>query len=84
MRSIIVWIALAVLLLSLIIPSPYGVDDGGSRGCEAVLWRVRFWHNLAWHDGVKGYETGTTVTILGIEIWNDWPRDFIPDSPGAP
>lgn len=67
-----------LLLLALLIPMPYGVDDGGSHGWAAALWRVQFCHRIAERDGVPGYEVGTEVTLLGFEIYSDYPRDFIP------
>jgi len=60
-----------VIVMLLLIPHRYGVDDGGSYGYESVLWQMEK-HNAIWsEEGVSGYKTGTIFRILWIEVYND-------------
>ena len=76
-RSKLAKIILIVIVILLLIPHKYGVDDGGSYGYEAVLWRLEMHHSMCSEEDVFGYNTGTIFSILWIEVYNDVV--FIPD-----
>ncbi len=64
-------IGIAVLLaVILLLPIPMRLKDGGTVVYQAVLYRIEKVHRLAF-ESADGYETGTVVRILGVEIYND-------------
>lgn len=79
MKGKIAKIAGLLLLLALVAPVPLQrMDDGGTLSWCALLYRVDRHHALMTRDGQTGYAGGTTVYILGFEVFSDFPRDFVP------
>ena len=71
-KKIIIFVI--ILFLISIIPIPGTLLDGGSVEYNAILYKITKFHKLRnvsdWEE--KGmYITGTTIEILGIEIYND-------------
>ena len=64
-------LVLAVCALLIPYPFPIEMDDGGTEIYQAALWRVEKCHRM-WQEGaVGGYLTGTIVSILSLEVYND-------------
>ena len=71
-KKIIIFVI--ILFLISIIPIPGTLLYGGSVEYNAILYKITKFHKLRnvsdWEE--KGmYITGTTIEILGIEIYND-------------
>lgn len=74
-KKIIVWIAVAAVVLTLAVlcfPSKYEIMDGGSVVYEAILYRVYRSHSLQAKttDGDMAFSVGTIVKILGKEVYD--------------
>ena len=65
--AICIAILLAVILL---FPIPLHLKDGGTVVYQAVLYQIERVHQLAL-ESTDGYEEGTVVRILGVEIYHD-------------
>lgn len=61
------WLALALAAV-LLVPTKYGIDDGGSVEYRAVLYSVTRYHVLRM-DGT-GYDEGWRVEALGVELFD--------------
>ena len=67
-------ILVIILFFISIIPIPSTLQDGGSVEYTAILYKITKLHQLRkvsdWEE--KGmYITGTTIEILGMEIYNN-------------
>lgn len=73
MKGKAIAIGLALLMIVLLFPIPLRYKDGGTVEYRAVLYSVYDVHRLA-IDLEDGFDEGTIVEILGIEIYNDLGR----------
>lgn len=70
MKKKIIIVFCILLILILLIPIPIHLKDGGTIVYQSILYRVEDVHSLVM-DSEYGYEVGTVVKILGIEVYND-------------
>lgn len=70
MKKKAIIIMIIIVLIILLIPIPRGLNDGGTVEYTALLYKVSKVHRLT-GDLEKMYEDGTTIEILGIEIFNN-------------
>ncbi len=70
-KAIRIFIAIAAVLL--LVPFPIGYKDGGTVKYRAALYCVTKQHSIAFDplEQEDGYDIGTTVEILGFEVYND-------------
>ena len=71
-KKIIIPIIIIVVLAILLIPIPTKLRDGGSIEYKALLYSVTKYHELvpASENGEEQYLDGTSVKILGMEVYN--------------
>ncbi|MBQ6235678.1 MAG: hypothetical protein IJK54_07135 [Clostridia bacterium] len=74
-KKIIVWIAVAAVVLTLAvlcIPTRYQYKDGGTVVYEAILFKVYRSHSIEAHttDGHVAFLVGTIVEILGKKVYD--------------
>ncbi len=70
MKKAVVIIIFAVVMAILLIPVPLHLKDGGTVVYQAVLYSVSDVHSLN-PDKPDGYDDGTIIRILGIEVYNN-------------
>lgn len=70
MKKAVVIIIFAVVMAILLIPVPLHLKDGGTIVYQAVLYSVSDVHSLN-PDKPDGYDDGTIIRILGIEVYNN-------------
>lgn len=70
MRKKAIIVMVIIVLFILLIPTPMHLNDGGTVEYKALLHKVSKVHRLT-GDLEKMYEGGTTIEILGIEIFNN-------------
>lgn len=70
MRKKAIIVMVIIVLFILLIPTPMHLNDGGTVEYKALLYKVSKVHRLT-GDLEKMYEDGTTIEILGIEIFNN-------------
>lgn len=68
MKKKFIRITVAVLLLILLIPIPFRLKDGGTVRYQAILYSVTNYHALR---GTDGYDTGITIKLLGITVYEN-------------
>lgn len=66
-KKIIISVVIILLAAILLIPVPIHLKDGGTVKYQAVLYTVSDVHRLT-ADG--GYEDGTIIEVLGVELFN--------------
>lgn len=64
-------IVICVVCAVLLIPIPCWYKDGGTFELKALLWSVRKEHSIAFEQGSNGYDVGTIVRVLFLEVYND-------------
>ena len=65
-----------VLLLILLFPVKLQYRDGGTVEYKAILYSVTKKHSAADENGIPGFQIGTIVELLGIELYNQ--VQFVP------
>ncbi len=70
MKKAVVIIIFAVVMAILLIPVPLHLKDGGTVVYQAILYSVSDVHSLN-PDKPDGYDDGTIIKILGIEVYNN-------------
>ena len=71
MKKKVIIVSIVVLsLLVLLIPRPRYLNDGGTVEYKALLYNVTKLNKLNYHSST-GYDRGTKIEILGIEVYND-------------
>lgn len=70
MKKAVVIIIFAVVMAILLIPVPLHLKDGGTVVYQAILYSVSDVHSLN-PDKPDGYDDGTIIRILGIEVYNN-------------
>lgn len=66
----IIVIAVIIILAILLIPNPRYLKDGGTVEYKALLYNITKLHKLSEYSPT-GYDEGTKIEILGIEVYND-------------
>ena len=69
-KNYIIVIAVLIILAILLIPRPRYLNDGGTVEYKAVLYNITKLHKLNEYSPT-GYDEGTKIEILGIEVYND-------------
>ena len=69
-KVIFVMIILILILLILLVPRTRYLNDGGTVEYKALLYNVTKLNKLNYHSST-GYDRGTKIEILGIEVYND-------------
>lgn len=69
-KNYIIVIAVLIILAILLIPRPRYLNDGGTVEYKAVLYNITKLHKLNDYSPT-GYDEGTKIEILGIEVYND-------------
>lgn len=71
-KKIIILVIFVIVLAILLIPIPTKLRDGGSIEYRALLYSVTKYHELvpASENGEEQYLDGTSVKILGMEVYN--------------
>ena len=70
MKKAVVIIVSIVIMAILLIPVPIHLKDGGTVVYQAILYSVSDVHSLN-PDKPDGYDDGTIIKILGIEVYNN-------------
>lgn len=70
MKKKVIIVMVIVVLLILLVPIPMHLKDGGTVEYKAILYKVSKVHRLTGYLE-KMYEDGTTIEILGMEIFNN-------------
>lgn len=65
-KKVIVGLCVVVAAI-LLCPIPMKMEDGGTVVYKAFLYKVWDVHRIT----PKGYDEGTIIEVLGIEIFND-------------
>ena len=69
-KKVIIVSIVALIMLVLLIPRPRYLNDGGTVEYKALLYNVTKLNKLNYHSST-GYDRGTKIEILGIEVYND-------------
>ena len=69
-KKVIIVSIVALIMLALLIPRPRYLNDGGTVEYKALLYNVTKLNKLNYHSST-GYDRGTKIEILGIEVYND-------------
>ena len=69
-KKVIIVSIVALIMLVLLIPRPRYLNDGGTVEYKAVLYNITKLHKLNEYSPT-GYDEGTKIEILGIEVYND-------------
>lgn len=69
-KKVIIVSIVALIMLALLIPIPRYLNDGGTVEYKALLYNVTKLNKLNYHSST-GYDRGTKIEILGIEVYND-------------
>lgn len=64
-------IIIVLIVVALLIPIPNKLRDGGTVEYKALLYKVTKFHKLN-ENAPTGYDDGTKIKILGIQIYNDF------------
>ena len=68
-KKLIKWIIIGIII-GVLVPAPIKQKDGGTIIYKATLYQVIKLHRLnEWSS--DGYDTGTIVKVLGIEVYNN-------------
>lgn len=72
-KKVIILVIVVIVLAILLIPIPTKLRDGGSTEYKALLYSVTKYHELvpASENGEEQYLDGTSVKILGMEVFNN-------------
>lgn len=72
-KKVIILVIVVIVLAILLIPIPTKLRDGGSTEYKALLYSVTKYHELvpASENGEEQYLGGTSVKILGMEVFNN-------------
>ena len=72
-KKVIILVIIVIVLAILLIPIPTKLRDGGSTEYKALLYTVTKYHELvpASENGEEQYLDGTSVKILGMEVFNN-------------
>lgn len=73
-------IAICILVVFVLFPRRYGLQDGGTIRYESfgfgAMYSVELRHRINTQGEHSYYETGTIVTIFGLEAYNDTQIDY--------
>ena len=69
-KKYITVIALIIIIAIILIPNPRYLNDGGTVEYKALLYNVTKLHKISEYSPT-GYDVGTKIEILGIEVYND-------------
>lgn len=67
----IIIIVMVIILLALLIPIPQYLRDGGTVEYKALAYTITKFHRIN-QDALTGYDDGTEIKILGIQVYNDF------------
>lgn len=70
MKNKMIIVVISVILLILLVPRTRYLNDGGTVEYKAFLYNVTKLHRLNDYSPT-GYDEGTKIEILGIEVYND-------------
>ncbi len=70
MKRKIIIVGTIILALILFVPTTNHLKDGGTVEYQALTYKISKVHRMA-ESSVNGYETGTTIEIFGIEVYNN-------------
>ncbi len=59
-----------IVILILLVPIPFELNDGGTIEWQSLIYKISIVHKLN-TDSVTGYEDGTIVEILGCKIYDN-------------
>ena len=70
MKNKVIIVVIVLVLLILLIPRTRYLNDGGTVEYKAFLYNVTKLHKFNDYSPT-GYDEGTKIKILGIEVYND-------------
>lgn len=70
MKKKVIIVMIIVILAILLVPRPRYLNDGGTVEYKAFLYNVTKLHKISDYSPT-GYDEGTKIVILGIEVYND-------------
>ena len=73
-KKIFIIIAIFVVLVILLFPKVIALNDGGTKIYKSLIYEVTKVHKIK-DDSLNNYYEGTTIKILGKEIYNNLPKD---------
>lgn len=69
-KVIIAMMLVIIILVILLVPRPRYLNDGGTVEYESLFYNVTKLNKLNYYSPT-GYDKGTKIEILGIEVYND-------------
>ena len=70
MKKKVIIVLMVVILLILLVPKPRYLNDGGTIEYKSLFYNVTKLNKLNYYSST-GYDKGTIIEILGIEVYND-------------
>lgn len=70
MKKKVIIVMIVVILLILLVPKPRYLNDGGTVMYKSLFYNITKLHKLSCYSPT-GYDTGTSIEIFGIEVYND-------------